>query len=88
MSLACSDVRVLDRTENPNAPRTAHVNAGLTRATGPLASLGRKATMDYQQQKSLCFLTSRQGGSVAVSNFIAKATNGEDSGSSSTSVPG
>ena len=60
MSLACSDVRVLDRTENPNAPRTAHVNAGLTRATGPLASLGRKATKGYTQQKSLCFLNFKE----------------------------
>ena len=40
--------------------------------------------MGYKQQKSLCFLNFKEKRFVRSSNFIAKATNGDDSGSSST----
>lgn len=60
MSLTCSDVRVSDRTEGSNAPRTAQVDAGVARRSRTSGIAGTKATMGYKQQKPLCFLNFKE----------------------------
>jgi hypothetical protein len=85
MSLTCSDVRVSDRTESPNAPRTAHVHAGLGSAQPDLWDRwDEKPQRAITNRNRFASSTSRKRGSLVVSNFVAKATNGDDSGSSST----